>query len=351
MNDNNESVEIYEEQLPEFQTIGKFLCSEREKQNLTLREISKNTKIGTTMLELLEQDEFDQLPNRAYVVGYVKSYAKEVSVDTNMALNVLEETYSLFEGAIKRPARKITSTTRTKTSVPPIKIPLPKMITGLGVIALLGMSYVYFVNGTTNINALNAAHEEVTPTTVSETTPLQKEQHQDIKVVEGENEVKAVTPPTNKKIILKEEIKTKKIKLRKISGVLYSSTETTATDLKKIPSGIRGKYIAGQQNLVVISKNETTWMTYKKDNDEIKQFKLRKNARLLISGNVIRLYFGNINATEIFLNDKKLLTPSKTGVKSLVVPQVSRFDYKLPLFIYKRSGKVITSEDYEKEAN
>ena len=55
-------------------TIGNFLKKQREQQEIPLKIISRTTKISTTLLELLEGDELNQLPNKAYVKGFVKLY-------------------------------------------------------------------------------------------------------------------------------------------------------------------------------------------------------------------------------------------------------------------------------------
>ncbi len=359
MDENIENVDVDQSRSPEFQTIGNFLSAEREKNGLTLREISKNTKIGTTMLELLESDELDQLPNRAYVAGYVKSYAKEVCVDAEMALTILEETYARFEGAHKK-AEKEKKIEKAAPIAAHFRIPIPKLITAFGVIVLLAMGYTYFANKPKKLDKTLVAQEEVTPKTVSETTPLQKEivvakQTQEEKEVEEtakEEKVAEKVKVEDKKEQKKEEKKEKKeVKktLRPITAPLYSTKDATAEELAKISKATKSQYVDGLQNLVIISNDENTWMTYKKDQDPIKQFKLRKNAELLISGNTIRLFFGNINATDIFLNDKRVVAPSRTGVKSLVIPPSEGSKFKLPLFIYKGNGKVITSEEYENE--
>ena len=76
-------------------TIGQFLKSKREKRNLTIKHLSQFTKINTTQLELLEKDLLNKLPNRAYVVGYVKAYAKALSISQDEALKHLEHTYRI----------------------------------------------------------------------------------------------------------------------------------------------------------------------------------------------------------------------------------------------------------------
>ena len=89
-----------------------------------------------------------------------------------------------------------------------------------------------------------------------------------------------------------------------------------------------------------------TWITYKADDQKVKKFVLKQGRRILIRGEVIRLFMGNINVAKMFLNNRPLIVQSKTGVRSLVFPQEVSSNYKIPLFIYKKDGTVETSEEF-----
>jgi cytoskeleton protein RodZ len=67
-----------ETRLPSF---GEKLKQEREKRKITLEEISTSTKIGTRMLQALEEDKFNQLPGGIFNKGFVRAYARCLSLD------------------------------------------------------------------------------------------------------------------------------------------------------------------------------------------------------------------------------------------------------------------------------
>jgi cytoskeletal protein RodZ len=69
--------------LPSF---GQQLKLEREKRNITLEQISSSTKIGTRMLEALEQDKFNQLPGGIFNKGFVRAYARFVGLDEDQTV-------------------------------------------------------------------------------------------------------------------------------------------------------------------------------------------------------------------------------------------------------------------------
>src|SRR5271156_1169760 len=69
--------------LPSF---GEKLKLEREKRKITLEEISSSTKIGTRMLQALEEDKFNQLPGGIFNKGFVRAYSRCVGLDEDQAV-------------------------------------------------------------------------------------------------------------------------------------------------------------------------------------------------------------------------------------------------------------------------
>jgi cytoskeletal protein RodZ len=69
--------------LPSF---GEKLKSERIKRKITLDQISATTKIGTRMLQALEEEKFSQLPGGIFNKGFVRAYARTVGLDEDQAV-------------------------------------------------------------------------------------------------------------------------------------------------------------------------------------------------------------------------------------------------------------------------
>ena len=67
-------------------SFGAKLKSEREKRAITLEQISVATKIGTRMLEALEQEKFDRLPGGIFNKGFVRAYARCLGLDEDQAV-------------------------------------------------------------------------------------------------------------------------------------------------------------------------------------------------------------------------------------------------------------------------
>lgn len=67
-------------------SFGENLRREREKRKITLDQISQSTKIGTRMLQALEEDKFSQLPGGIFNKGFVRAYARCVGLDEEQTI-------------------------------------------------------------------------------------------------------------------------------------------------------------------------------------------------------------------------------------------------------------------------
>jgi len=67
-------------------SFGAQLKQERERQGITLEDISVSTKIGTRMLRALEEEHFDQLPGGIFNKGFIRAYARCLHMDEDQAI-------------------------------------------------------------------------------------------------------------------------------------------------------------------------------------------------------------------------------------------------------------------------
>lgn len=80
---------VREEEIEETQSIpgpGRLLREERERRGLTLDEISLATKLRPYILKTLEEEQWDSLPSPAFVRGFLRTYAKFLSMDEDKIL-------------------------------------------------------------------------------------------------------------------------------------------------------------------------------------------------------------------------------------------------------------------------
>jgi len=60
---------------------GKFLKKERETRNISLRDISKFTKVNEYYLKAIEEDRYGMLPGVFYVKAYLNVYARYLTLN------------------------------------------------------------------------------------------------------------------------------------------------------------------------------------------------------------------------------------------------------------------------------
>ncbi len=71
---------------PYFETLGQYLKKERESRTVSLEELSKGTRISRPFLEALEKDDFSSFPQRVFIPGFLKGYARYVGLDIKEVL-------------------------------------------------------------------------------------------------------------------------------------------------------------------------------------------------------------------------------------------------------------------------
>lgn len=69
--------------------VGGYLRQKREACGMTIAELSRATKIKESSLVALEEERFDALPARVFVVGWVGAYARAVGADPGEAMSLL----------------------------------------------------------------------------------------------------------------------------------------------------------------------------------------------------------------------------------------------------------------------
>ena len=67
----------------ERETLGSYLKNQRESKKISLREVTKNTRVREYMLKAIEEDRHDLLPAATYVKGFLLAYAKYLNLDRN----------------------------------------------------------------------------------------------------------------------------------------------------------------------------------------------------------------------------------------------------------------------------
>jgi len=61
-------------------SVGQYLRELREARGMSVEEVSRATRVPVSSVERIENDRFDELPGEVFVRGFLKSYARALSV-------------------------------------------------------------------------------------------------------------------------------------------------------------------------------------------------------------------------------------------------------------------------------
>jgi len=70
---------------------GRYLSQQRELRGLTRDEVSRVTKISPSLIAALEEGQIERLPNRVFIVNYIRSYATVIGLAPEEAILRYEE--------------------------------------------------------------------------------------------------------------------------------------------------------------------------------------------------------------------------------------------------------------------
>lgn len=84
-------------------SLGEFLRLERERRGITIEQVASATKINVRLLHSLEADQYQELPAKPFVRGFVTSYARFINLDPQEILTRFDD--FIDQKAKERPAR------------------------------------------------------------------------------------------------------------------------------------------------------------------------------------------------------------------------------------------------------
>lgn len=288
--------------------VGEQLKILRESKNLSLKTISQKTKISLSILENLEADQYDKLPNRIYVCGFIKNYTAMLNVDEKPFIEAFEANFKSQEPTENLKFAPVAGEAK--------KNPVPTIITTSIVSGLLCFGGILFIY---------------------------KNSQEKLQVIKKTHPVKVITAPKKKEVAPEPVVEEKKAVESTEEQFTFKDDKTLVETY--LPKNIANSMVEGKQNIFLNAYKDDVWITYKVDNEPIRKFTLLKDKTLFLRGDEIRIFIGNVNSTLIFLNNRALEINSKSGVKSLIFPEKNKDKYKIPLFVFKEDGTVTTSEE------
>ena len=149
--------------------IGDKLRSAREAKKLSIEDIEKATKIQGRYLTAIEQNDFEKLPGDFYVRAFIRQYAQVVGLDGKKLLGEYHqevpkaEPDEYVEDSIDNKSEEVQKTTNSKKKI--WQTYLPRIIVGLGVIAIVLICYVVYAHFSSTGNQNNDTTSDVSVST------------------------------------------------------------------------------------------------------------------------------------------------------------------------------------------
>jgi cytoskeleton protein RodZ len=127
--------------------LGSKLRQAREKKGVSIRQVSTNTKIGAAVLEGLERNDISKLPTGIFGRAFVRSFAAEVGLDPEVALQEFTEqfrgdlatvTHVPTEGVDDHEARERRTQRRRRTLIVGVAV----VLLAVGAVSYFGIEHL-----------------------------------------------------------------------------------------------------------------------------------------------------------------------------------------------------------------
>jgi cytoskeletal protein RodZ len=401
--------------------IGDFLKQAREERGIELKFIAQRTKINYNILKKLEENRLEDLPNVTYVKSFVTHYAKEINLNLEEALTILDSTYESYDfknGIKNNKIRLRTNFLEGHTEEKPFniqdflnenKIFVTVSITSLAALALIllirnaqspktdvkpkvettaeafitpaldesSVTPSVTVTSTINVTAIPTltptktvtATPTPTPTKTATPTPTPTKT-----ATPTPTPTKTATPtPTPTKTATPTPTPTKtatptptptpsatperKISKESFDGIdlkpfpaALFTIDKSAEELNNeeiLPANYKAALTIPGQSVYIRAYEDSNWLTYRVDNNQIKAFTLRQGRTLYLRGGQIILQVGNASKARIFYRSGLMRFAKGAGTVNIVLPPEKTSEYSLPLFIRDKEGTIYSSKDYQ----
>ncbi|MXV44574.1 DUF4115 domain-containing protein [Saccharibacter sp. 17.LH.SD] len=119
-----------EETVPSHSGVGETLRARREQLGWQIDDVASHLKMRPSVVEALEKDDYEKLPGKAYVLGFIRSYAAFLNLDAAPLVG------SLNQGELKR---------AEKASIPAVTRFSPNGDRGVSVVLLVVVGIIIVI--------------------------------------------------------------------------------------------------------------------------------------------------------------------------------------------------------------
>ena len=289
-------------------SLGEFLRAERQAREITLEQISADTRISMDMLRAIEQGNVEQLPAPVLIKGFLKAYAEKIGLDPEKVIveyqNLIEETGDHQEKIEKFHQRLQPQSSNKKLLVLVIALTL---LTGL-------IFFWYRPSSVRQQSTSSSRGESVSPTTV------------DQRAIKSDPDSKInQAKPAQSSRRTPGEVMTGPEPDSAQLGVQAAPAAPTGAEASKIgessdylsgesPQAGRKSSLAQSPYLLRAEAVDTTWIRISTDDTGEHEYLLQPGEQLTWrASSSYRLLIGNAGGIQLYLNDKPLKRLGESG--------------------------------------
>ena len=265
------------------ENFGSYLKHERELRGFSLEDIATKTKISIHFLQALENNQFDDLPEKVFIKGYIRSFARIIGSDEHEMLNAFDDT-------MDPPSSPETGGTLTKTK----KFFQGKktlLRLGLAVISLAGavwatsfLSHKFNVNFKKSVSGLDG----------------QGVARNSFKPITGSVETNEISSQVNKEVGKTSEPTAKQDTTSSLSTQTIAGNETARSSSEMVSRPLT----------LTVKIQDDTWFNISVDRSREEDFVLPRGAEKNFYGKEsFGMNIGDRNRVELRLNGQILVLP------------------------------------------
>ena len=276
------------------ETLGDYLKNKREAQNITLEEVSQATRIRRTILEAIENNDYDLIPPKVFTQGFIKSYASYLGLDEN---DVIKQFYEIMESREKKkePDESI-------QQQPPQPFLTPARLLVLGIICVVALTLWLLRKNP------QPADDIVVKSTLKTSSTSSSSVHS--------------PPPTSPEVALEERVD-HTVPDREEPAVPEEELPPEAEKEEETVAQTEAVEAAAEPMALRVVAAEQVWMRIQLDQDKPYEALLKSEESLTLKARekfIIRI--GNAGGVELFFNGEPLGNPGKPGeVIDLTLPE------------------------------
>lgn len=265
--------------------IGQRLKKRREFLGMTLIDLEKKVKIQRKYIEMIEQNEFNQLPNPHYAIGFIEKYAKTVNLNSKQLLK--EHADELPEAVLSAVDAK--KTLKTGAASRKDDIHIKPLLIGL-IVFFLAVTVLWFCSTLIFKDNSSFKEQKVMP---SRNVAVETKTSEPTKKIEEKNKSKI---NDSKKGEPKKEGNVQKTNVKYLSfdGSTLSYEVTTSETIK-----------------LDVKSTARNWIQVYDDNKSEYAYEAITNKTMYIKNGAkqITLISGNAPSMQVFINGQRVIVP------------------------------------------